>query len=470
MGSLTASLNIATQSMLAEEGAIETTTNNIANANTPGYARQVPNLEEAGTIQVGQLTFGTGVDLASVSSMRDAVLDLRVNQETQQQGQLSAFIGAGQQIQALFNETSGTGLQSSITAFFNSLSELSTDPSDLTTREGVLTAAQNLTEAFNQTSNNLTTLQRNTDLAVQQSVTQINSLTSQIAQVNEQVVAATKSGENAGSFEDQRQQLINQLSNYIGVSEIDAGNGGLTLTTTNGAALVVAGQSFALSTQANPTTGFQDVYANGADITSQISGGELAGQIQIRDQEIPSLQNSLDTLAYNMTTAVNNQNEAGYDLNGTAGGAFFTPLTQVQGAADSMGVAITDPTLIAASGTPGPYNTSGNPDATGDNTNANALLALQNDNIVDGQTPLSYYSDIVFKIGNDVSSAQTNEQAGSQVLLQLQNLQGGVSSVDINEEAANLVRFQTAYQASAQVATVINNLLETAINMVVPST
>src|SRR5208337_2589218 len=168
--------------------------------------------------------------------------------------------------------------------FFNSLSELASNPSDLTTREGVLTAAQNLTLSFNQTSNNLTTLQRNTDLAVQQSVTQINSLTSQIAQVNEQVVAATKSGENAGSFKDQRQQLINQLSNFIGVSEVDAGDGGLTLTTTNGSALVVAGQSFALSTQANPTTGFQDVYANGADITSQISGGELAGQIQIRDQ------------------------------------------------------------------------------------------------------------------------------------------------------------------------------------------
>jgi flagellar hook-associated protein 1 FlgK len=459
MGSLTTSLNIATQSMLAEQGAIETTTNNIANSNTPGYSRQVPNLEEASIIQIGPLTFGTGVKLGSVTSLRDAILDLRVNQETQQQGQLNAFLEGGQQIQALFNETSGTGLQTPLSAFFNSLSELASNPSDLTTRQNVITSAQNLATAFNQSSNNLTTLQRNTDLAVQQSVSEINSLTAQIAQVNQQVIAATKSGENAGPFQDQRQQLINQLSDYIDVSEVDTGDGGLTLTTTAGAALVVGNQSFALTTQANPASSFQDVYANGADITSQISGGTLAGQIQIRDQEIPSVQNSLNMLAYYLSTAVNNQNKLGYDLNGNAGGNLFTPLTQVQGAAANLNVATTDPTLIAASGTPGQYN-------AGDNSNANALLALQNQNIVAGQTPLSYYSDLVFKIGNDVSTAQTTEQAGSQTLLQLQNLQGGVSGVDINEEAANLVRFQTAYQASAQVAAVINTLLQSTINMV----
>jgi flagellar hook-associated protein 1 len=463
VGSLTASLNTALSSMLAQEGAIETTTNNIANVNTPGYSRQVPNLEESSTIQVGNLTFGTGVLLSSVTSLRDAVLDMRVNQETQQQGQLNAFISSGQQIQALFNETSGTGLQSSLSAFFNSLSELSSNPSDLTTRQNVITAAQNLAAGFNQTSSNLSTLQTNTDLAVQQSVTQINSLTAQIAQVNQQVIAATQSGQNAGPFEDQRQQLINQLSNDIGVSEIDSGDGGLTLTTANGSALVVGNQSLALTTQANSTTGFQDVYSNGRDITSQISGGGLAGQIQIRDQEIPSLQNSLDTLAYNLTSAVNTQNQAGYDLNGDQGGNLFTPIAQVQGAAENMSVATTDPTKIAASGTAGAGN-------SGDNTNANALLALQNSNIVDGQTPLGYYSDLVFKIGNDVSTAQTNEQAGSQALQQLQNLQGGVSGVDINEEAANLVQFQNAYQASAQVVTVINTLLESTIDMVVPST
>jgi flagellar hook-associated protein 1 FlgK len=161
-------------------------------------------------------------------------------------------------------------------------------------------------------------------------------------------------------------------------------------------------------------------------------------------------------LASSLANSVNTQHQAGFDLNGAAGGNFFVPPTGAAGAASSLAVAITDPTKIAASsdGTPG------------DNGNANAILALQNQTIANGQTPLNAYANLVFQIGNDVQTAQTGQQAGGQVLDQLQNLQGGVSGVDINEESANLIRFQNAYQASAQVASVINSLLETTIGMV----
>jgi len=458
MGSLSASLNIAVGSLLAEQGAIETTSNNIANVNTPGYSRQRADLTETSPIEVGNLTLGTGVQLQDVTSLRDSILDLRVNQETQQQGKLNAFIGGGQQIQSLFNETSGTGLQAPLTALFNSFQQLSVNPSDLTTRQSVITSAQNLAQALNQTSNNLTTQQQNTDLAVKQSVEQINSLTTQIAQVNLQVAGAAGTGANAGPFIDQRQQLINQLSSYVDVSTVDAGGGSVTLTTSAGTPLVVGGQSFALSTQPNATTGFQDIYSGSTNITSQITEGQLAGQLQLRDQEIPSIRNSLDTLAYNLSNAVNTQQQAGYDLSGTAGGPLFTPLTQQAGAAAASKVAITDPNKIAASGGPAPGN-------SGDNTNANALLALQNQQIVSGQTPIGYYGGLVFQVGNDVSSAQTQQQSGSLVLQQIQNLQGEVSGVDINEEAANLVRYQNAYQASAQVTSIINTLMLATINM-----
>jgi len=459
MGSLSASLNIALQSMLTEQGALQVTSNNIANVNTPGYSRQRPNIDETPPVQLGGLTFGTGVKLQSVSSLRDAILDLRVNQETQQQGQLESFISSGQQIQALFNETSGTGLQAPLTAFFSSLSQLAANPSDLNSRQAVITAGQNLASAFNQTSANLTTLQRNVDLSVTQSVSKINTLTAQIAAVNTQVAAATTGGQNPGPFVDQRQQLLNQLSSLVDVSEIDAGNGSLTITTSNGAPLVVAGQNFQLTTQPDATTGLQHIFSQGTDITAKITAGQLAGQLQIRDQEIASTKTSLDTLAAGIATSFNTQHQAGFDLNGAAGGNFFVPPPAGGvGAASSLTVAITDPSKIAASAD----------GSAGDNANANALLALQNQPIAGGQTPLNFYSGVVFKIGNDVSAAQTNQQAGSLVLQQIQDLQGGVSGVDINEEASNLIRFQNAYQASAQVASVINSLLQTTINMVGP--
>src|SRR5215475_4479100 len=307
MGGLSGSLNIVLQSLLTDQGAIETTSNNIANVNTPGFSRQRPDHEETPPIQIGGITFGTGVQLKQVVSLRDAILDLRLNQETQQQGKLDGFLGSAQQIQSLFNETNGTGLQSSLTAFFSSLSQLSASPSDLNARQAVLTAAQNLATAFNQSSVNLSNLQNSVNLNVTQSVNQINTLTGQIATVNAQVSAAQAGGRNPGPFVDQRQQLLNQLSNLVDISEINAGDGSLTITTSNGAPLVVGGQSFQVSTQTDAITGFQDIISQGSDITAKIMGGELAGQLQIRDQEIPAIKTSLDTLAFNLSSAVNTQ-------------------------------------------------------------------------------------------------------------------------------------------------------------------
>jgi flagellar hook-associated protein 1 FlgK len=232
----------------------------------------------------------------------------------------------------------------------------------------------------------------------------------------------------------------------------------LTITTSSGAPLVVGNQSFALSTQPNAANGENDVYSRGSDITTQITSGQLAGQLQLRDQEIPAIQNSLDTLAYGLATNVNTVQEAGTDLNGAAGGPLFTPPTTVAGTAATLSVAITDPSKIAAS----------LDGSAGDNANANALAALQNQNIVAGQTPLNYYSGLVFKIGNDVSTALANQASGAAALQQVQNLQGGVSGVDINEEAANLVRYQNAYQANAEVSATIDTLLEFTITNFVP--
>lgn len=456
MGSLTSALDIALGALDVDQGALNTTSNNIANVNTPGYTRQVVSLEEAPPTLEGNLLMGTGVELGQVTSERNNILELRMDQETQQQGMYSSILSALQQVQSIFNETSGAGLQSSISGFFSSLQQLSTDPTNTDYREAVLTAAQDMAQAFNQSATNVQAVQQSEDLSVQQSVNEINTLTAQIAQVNGQVSAAEGLGQNAGSLIDQRDQLIQQVSSLVDVSEINAGNGSINLTTTSGAALVVGNQSFELTTQPDATTGFQDVYSQGQNITEQISGGALGGAIYVRDQAIPSYLSSLDALASNLETSVNNIQEQGTDLNGDKGTAFFTaPPSGGQGAAAAMSVAITDPSQIAAS-----LNGS-----TGDNSNVNAMIALENDPIVNGQTPINAYSNLVFQIGNDTSTAQSENDSAQGVIEQLQNQIGAYSGVSLDEEAANLTEYQRAYQAAAQVAGVINDLLLTAINI-----
>jgi flagellar hook-associated protein 1 FlgK len=449
-------LNIALQSMQAEQEALATTTNNIANANTPGYTRETVSFEETPPVQYGGLLLGDGVTIGQITSQRDSLLQAGLEQQTQQQAKYNSYLGTMQQVQSLFNESSGNGVQGSVTAFFNSLQQLSTSPSDSNLRQAVLTAAQNMAQTFNTTAGNLSQMQQSANVTVTQTVNQINSLTSQIASVNAQVTAATASGQNAGTFIDQRDQLIQQLSGLVDVSTIDTGNGGVTLTTSNGTALVAGNQSFQLTTQTSAVSGFQDVYSQGSDITSSLAGGSLAGAIQARDVTIPSILSSLDALAYGIGSSVNSVNEAGTDINGNAGGALFlVPASGAAGAASTIAAAITDPSKIAGSlnGT------------AGDNSNINAMLALQNQSIVNGQTPLNAYSNLVFQVGNDVSTAQANSTASSAMVQQLQNQISSVSGVDVNQESVNLVQYERAYQAAAQVSGIIDTLTATAINL-----
>jgi flagellar hook-associated protein 1 len=229
----------------------------------------------------------------------------------------------------------------------------------------------------------------------------------------------------------------------------------ITLTTSGGAPLVIGNQSFQLTTETN-ADGLHDVYSQGNDITSQITSGQLGGTIQARDQQIPALQNQLDTLAAGLANAVNGVQVAGFDLNGNPGTDLFNPPpANTTGAAASLSVAITNPSLIAAS----------SDGTSGSNGNAQAMYALSNQPIIDGQSPTNYYSGIVSNVGNATSNASAEQTASSQILQQLNDQLGTVSGVSLDEEAANMVQYQDAYQASAQVITTINDMMYAVINM-----
>jgi flagellar hook-associated protein 1 FlgK len=453
MSGLFGSLSVALSGLAAEQAALEVTANNVANVNTPGYSRQTPQLAAGDPIVSGNLTLGTGVVLQGIESLRDPILELQLSQEMQDQGRLNTALNALQQMQVPFSSTTGD-IGSSISSFFDSLNQLSTDPSNSADRQSVLTAAGNLATAFQTTAGDLTTQRANLDLSIGQTVNQINVLSSQIAQVNQQISSVQNLNQNAGALIDQRTTLIDQLSQLVDVSVVPSDNT-ITLTTTAGAALVSGGQSFALTAKPD-ASGVQHVFdAQGTDITSQISSGSLAGILEVRDQDIPSVLSNLDTLASGIANAINSAQQSGFDLNGKAGVDLFTPPPAGSGAAASMSVAITDPSLIAASsdGTPG------------SNGNIANLLAVQNDPVAGGQTPTNYFANIVFQVGSDVSNTSAESTASAQILQQLQDQRSSVSGVSLDEEAANMIQYQSAYNAAAQVISAINSMTETVIQM-----
>ena len=453
VGTLTSTLSIALSALTSEKGAMDATANNVANVNTPGYSRVRAVLTENDPVVLAPLTFGTGVSLSKLESLRDPILQLRIGQERQSQGELDAFVTAMQQVEVNFQSSSGD-LGTQITQFFNSLSQLSTDPVDLSLRQAVLTAAQNVATGFRNTSARLIQQRSSLDLNVVQDVQQVNTLTGQIAELNGQITNLENLGEDASAFVDKRDVLIQQLSSLIDVASIKSDNG-LTLTTSNGTALVAGEQNFLLATQTDPS-GVQHVVANGADITGKLNSGALAGTITVRDNKIPGLLSQLDSLAAGFATAVNTIHRAGFDLNGNAGTDFFnSPPASGQGAAAALAVAITDPTLLAAS----------SDGSQGSNGNVLQLAALHDKPLVSGQTANEFYGNIVFAVGSDVANGSSDLDASKLILQKLQDQRGSISGVSLDEEAANMILFQRAYDASARIVQTVSEMLDTLIQM-----
>ncbi len=453
MGGLLSTLLTGVQALDANQAALEATSNNIANANTPGYTREVPQFSENAETFSGGTASGGGVSLDGISSVRDELLYLEMQQQTAQQDSASTQSSLLSQVQTSF-ASNGEDLSSTLSAFSSSLAQLSANPSNAAVRQSVLSAAQNLASSFKSTASNLSSVQTSADQQVTQTVSQINTLTQQIAQLNSQLTPTVESSQNGGTIEDQRDQLVQQLSGLTGIS-ITQSSDGEVITTANGTPLVMGGQNYNLQTTTG-TNGFQSVLdSNGNDITSAIQGGQLGGAIQTRDVTIPGYTQSLNTLASQFATAVNNAQAQGFDSTGAAGQPFFTVPANPSIAAWGITVSLTSPSQIAASS-----------DGTaGSNGNVANLSAVMTSNLPSGQTPANAYAGLVFQVGNDASNASAESSAVSQSLLQLQNQQSSVSGVSIDEESTNLIRYQTAYEAAARVISTIQALNTVTLDM-----
>jgi flagellar hook-associated protein 1 len=458
MGTLNSLMNLASQALMADQNALNITANNVANQNTPGYTREVVSWRPVDAVTLSGNSYSMGVTSTAVSQ-RDRILEQRVQQQTQTLAQSGALESALQQVQNIFglNSTStsasSTALGSAVDGFFNSLSTLEARPSDASTRQSVLTAANNLASVFNSAANQLTQVSSDLDQQVGTVVGQINSLTKTIASLNQQI-ASTSPDADTGALEDQRQLAITQLSQYVGLNQMTTESNGITLTTANGAVLVSGSKSFALSTTL--VAGKTEVIAGGQDVTSGLSGGQLGGVLQARDQELPAYSSALDNLAYGIGTAINTQNALGIDGSGNPGAAIFSLPASAAGAAASIQVATSDPQAVAAAAAGEGSSGSGN---------AIAMADLATANIVGAQTAPGFLASFLGQIGNDTAGATANNAAQQATLTQLTSQRNSLSGVSLDEEASNLTQYQRSYEAAAKVLSIVNTIMASALNL-----
>jgi flagellar hook-associated protein 1 len=476
MATIGSAFDLIASALDADQSALSIVANNVANANTAGYTREVPNWQENAPIEIDGVSYSTGVTETGPTSVRDNVLEQRLDQQQQLASASSARLTALNALQAVFSPDSGSSsstagdIGSDITNFFDSFSALEANSTDNAQRQQVLSTASTLAGDISNAAANLNSQRSALDEEASSVSGQVNSLTSSIAQLNLQIQSISPDSD-AGTLEDQRDQEISQLSQLVGINQISTADNGLSVTTTSGQLLVSGETSQQLTS--GVVGGVTHFFLGGADVTSQLEsgGGQLGGGLTARDQDIPNALTALDQLAYSIATTVNAQNNSGTDLDGNEGtgtnasgitGNGTTPLyifsepTQVAGTASSMSVAMTDPNQIAAAS----YG-----DGTGDNSNAIAMAGMASTTIVQGRTPSDYYSQFVSQLGATVSEIQNENTAQNASVTQLQTQLSSTSSVNLNDEAASLQQFERSYQAASEVFTILNTVMASALNL-----
>lgn len=467
---LTSALNTARTALNVNQKAIEVVGNNIANVNTDGYSRQSVTLSTYPSLNFGDYFIGTGVVVTDVERDYDTFVASQILDSVVDSGYYSGQSSVLSSLEDVFAVTDDN-LSTTIDNFFDAWSELSTDPSDLVLRDTVIDQGELLCEAFNSTAEELEDIQDSINDTITAELPELNSILEQIAELNETIYQIESRGQSANSARDERDQLAEQIAESLGADCYETSNGMLTVQLSNGLPLVQGDTAMVLGTDTTGSDMEITLTAGGITRTldSDTLGGEIGGLLEMRDEYIPELMDSLDRLAYEITTQINYQHSQGTGLDGSTGVAFFsgdtatssTPTTPAatdyEGYARSMSVSITDSNQIAA----------GNTSAEGDNENALVLAGMGTTYLIDGMNDFnSYYADIASQIGVKSSNNTLNLESAEDTVEQLETLQDGLTGVSLDEEMIDLIVYQRSYQSSAQYLTTVDEMMETLINII----
>lgn len=448
-------LEIGKKGIFAGQRSLDVTGQNIANANTPGYTRQRANLIPVDYKRNGQ-SIGSGVQVSQVQQLRDTFVDAQIREKDADLGEFNEKIKVFEQLEVLLASGTDADLDKIITNFFNSFSELSNNPESLALRENVLIEAQNLTNRFNELDSEIQNITENLVSETKASINKINQLTADIAKLNEQIATASASGQPDNNSLDIRNQKLTELSQLAEVNTIFENNGSVEVRLGN-MVVIQHNNAVTLSPEVDPSNNLLRIRIDGGRTIRSV-GGRLGASIDLYENIIPEYENRLNTLAKNLVEKVNQLHVNGYALDNTNGNQFFDPTKTTAANISIDATIINSPNKIAASDTI---------NAPGNNTVARQIFALLDDsNAVEEQSFIQYSLAIAANTGFTLSGLRTNVESSESVKLMLENQQNETVGVNMDEELANMIKFQNAYQASARVIATAQEMYDTILSLV----
>ncbi|HEX3745124.1 MAG TPA: flagellar hook-associated protein FlgK [Bryobacteraceae bacterium] len=477
MPNLLASLSNAGNAMDVFQQALNVIQNNVNNSSTPGYASQSLNITSQPLVVTGGLT--GGVASRGLQDSRDAYVEEQVQLQTQSLGLYTAQSQTTGTIQSYFDVTGSGGLPAALNSLLNAFSAWSVTPNDATAEQTVLSSAQTLASSVNGLANSLSSTSQQLDTQISSTVTQINSIAGQIQQYNQQELQSP--GADPGA-EANLYSALDDLSQLTNFSTVQQSDGTITVMLGGGDPLVIGTTVNQLSSSsavpanatypnAPPSATITD--AQGNDVTAQIDSGQLGGLLDTRNRVLGGMlgdgqqQGTLNQFAQALADTVNQILQSG-TVSTAAGAASGTALFTYDGS-NATDVAAT--LALNSAITPAqlaPVDSSGNA-----NGNANQLANLGNAGntagSINGMNLVQYLAQITSDIGAENQTATTNQTTQQQVAAQATSLRNQISGVSLDAQATNVLAFQRAYQASAQVLTVLNSILDTTMNMMTVS-
>jgi len=470
MGNLFSALGTAGESLKAFETGLNVTQNNVTNANTPGYADQVPVFDSLSFQPQNGLLGGVKEQTQDTTNQ---LAETAVQQQTSLLGQYQQLQTSLAPLQNVFDVSTSSPIPSALNQLFQSFSNWSASPGDPTAQGAVLSAASQVSAAFQQTANQLDSIRTSTDGDIQSTVTQINQDAALIQGYNATI--GNQSTPDAG-VEAQLTSTIENLSNLANVQVIHNSDNQVTVLLGGQTPLVIGNQVNALQVQPQDTTGAPNpggapnteiLDSSGNDVTSQVTSGALAGLLSVRNNLLPSLAGGanqtgeLNVLAKGLADAVNTLQTQGSTTSTPpyqAGAPLFT--YDATSATDSAATLAVNPSITASQLAPvetGPPLVS--------NGNALNLAGLATSSQINGQNFTQYFGSMVSIVGNAAAAANTQTTAAQSMLTQAQTLRQQLSGVSLDEEAIRLVQLQRAYQAASRIVSVVDQLAQSLMDI-----
>lgn len=355
-------LGNAITGLRAFQTALATTSNNIANASTPGYNRQVVDIVSLPPQGFGNGFIGSGARVENIRRIESEFLTEQLRSASAEAGRLNTFNTLASRVDNLLADGEGS-LAPSLQNFFNSVQDLSVDPSSSSARQVVISSAESLVTRFGNIESQLQAINSDINVGLQSNIQDLNSIATTIADLNQKIVEAnsvTSGGQTPNGLLDQRDQLILELSEIVSVSTLEQPDGAVSVFIGTGQSLVVGNNAQQLVAIPDPAdaSNLRIAYQSSGgqtDITGSITGGSLAGLLEFRDQQLGSIRNELGRIASVVAGTFNSQHQLGQTITGALGGDFFAVgPTQVIGNTANSGSAtptavITDVTALTSS-------------------------------------------------------------------------------------------------------------------------